>query len=87
MNHKFVLVLLLFLISLGILLISVVILVPVIRNVNQTRTLILTLLIDIPNSNIMQLSNQCENFLNHLENDGEDGNEEIASEPENGKVE
>ena len=61
----------------GILLSTIIIMFPVVSSVNQARMKVLTLFIDIPNHNVVQLYDKCENFLSTLL---EDHNEEIESE-------
>ena len=53
------------------------ILVPVVSNVSTARMRVLSLFVDIPNTNVLALANKCEKFIADF---GEDEhNEEIES--------
>jgi len=68
------LILILFLTSLGMLLVTMVILCPVVGTVNLARLKVLSLFVDIPNHHVIGLGNKCERFLNSF-NDAEHNDE------------
>ena len=70
-----------FFVSLGILILSIILLCPVVSSVNKTRMNVLSLFVDIPNYHIINLSIRCEKFLGtmledqHDEVDSDDGSD------------
>ena len=74
---KNTIILILFLSSLGTLLFTLAILLPVVSSVNKARMKVLSLFIDIPNHHVFSLANKCEVFLNNFM---EDHAEELESE-------
>jgi uncharacterized protein YqhQ len=71
----------LFFISLGILILTMLLLFPVVSSVNQARMKIMSLFIDVPNHHVIALFNKCERFLTTMQ---EDQNEEINTEDGDG---
>jgi len=78
-------ILILFLISIGTLVITMAILCPVVSTVNLTRLKVLSLFVDIPNHHVIALSNKCERFLSSF-NDSEHNDEADTNESNSLKV-
>lgn len=57
------LILILFLSSIGTLVVTLAVLCPVVSTVNMARLKVLSLFVDIPNHHVIALSNKCERFL------------------------
>ena len=72
-------ILVIFLSSIGTLLLTMFILFPVISNVSKARMKVLSLFVDIPNHHVITLANKCEKFITSFL---EENNEEIESEDE-----
>lgn len=73
-DDKQQLILVLFLCSLGVIIVTVTFLFPVIAKVNKARLKVLSLFVDIPSHHVMSLSLKCEFFISNLSN--EQNNEE-----------
>lgn len=76
-SQKNTFIMILFLSSIGTILLSVPILVPAVSSVNKTKEKVLGLFVEIPNHYTNDLSASCENFINSLHDDQQD---ELASE-------
>lgn len=79
------LILILFLISIGTLIITMAILCPVVSTVNLARLKVLSLFVDIPNHHVIALSNKCERFLSSF-HDSEHSDEADTNETDSLKV-
>ena len=54
----------LFIISCGLVILSMPILFPAVSSVNKAKVHVLSLFVDIPNHFVVELGNKCEEFLN-----------------------
>ena len=79
------LILILFLSSIGTLVVTMVILCPVVGTVNLARLKVLSLFVDIPNHHVIALSNKCERFLSSF-NDTEHNDDTDTNETDSLKV-
>lgn len=68
-NEKNRVILILFLCSIGLVILSLPILFPAVSSVNKAKVHVLSLFLDIPNNFIMDITNKCENFLNSYHDD------------------
>lgn len=68
-NDKNKFILILFLCSIGLVILSVPILFPAVSSVNKAKVHVLSLFIDIPNHYLLDLANGCEEFLNSYHDD------------------
>ena len=84
-NQKNELILILFLSSLGTLLVTMAILCPVVGTVNMARLKVLSLFVDIPNHHVIALSNKCERFLSSF-HDSEHNDDANTNETDSLKV-
>lgn len=75
-------ILILFLCSVGLLVLAMPILFPAVSSVNKAKVNVLSLFIDIPNGYIQEIANKCEGFLNSYHDD--QNMDEIQSEDELG---
>lgn len=75
-------ILILFLCSVGLLVLAMPILFPAVSSVNKAKVNVLSLFIDIPNGYIQEIVNKCEGFLNSYHDD--QNMDEIQSEDELG---
>ena len=75
----------LFLSSVGTLVITLTILCPVVGTVNTARLKVLSLFVDIPNHHVIALSNKCERFLSSF-NDSEHADDKDTNETDSLKV-
>jgi hypothetical protein len=66
-NQKSTLILILFVCSIGTLIITATILMPVIRNVNRVRLKVLSLFLSIPNYNVETLAMKCLNYIDNFD--------------------
>lgn len=66
----------LFLSSIGTVILTMAILFPVVSNVNLARMKVLSLFVDIPNHHVITLANKCERFITTFH---EEHNDEIES--------
>jgi hypothetical protein len=66
-NQKSTLILILFVCSIGTLIITATILMPVIRNVNRVRLKVLSLFLSIPNYNVETLATKCLNYIDNFD--------------------
>jgi ABC-type lipoprotein release transport system permease subunit len=71
-------ILILFLCSLGVIILTVTILFPVISKVNMARMKVLSLFVDIPNHHVITLATKCEDFISSFQE--EEQNDEMESE-------
>lgn len=71
----------LFLSSIGTLIITMAIFFPVVSNVNLARMRVLSLFVDIPNYHVFTLANKCERFISSFH---EEHNDEMESEDADG---
>lgn len=60
------LILILFLCSIGTLAMAVLIMFPVVNNVNSERVKVLSLFLDIPNNHVTSLANKCQKFMENM---------------------
>lgn len=79
------LILILFLSSIGTLVVTMAVLCPVVSTVNMARLKVLSLFVDIPNHHVIGLSNKCERFLSSF-NDSEHNDEKDTNETDSLKV-
>lgn len=77
-SQKQDLIMILFLSSIGTMILTMTFLFPVVRNVNRTRMKVLSLFVDIPNHNVVALAQKCEKFMFSIvdEEGNDDGNSE-----------
>jgi len=75
----------LFLSSIGTLVITMAILCPVVGTVNMARLKVLSLFVDIPNHHVIALSNKCERFLSSF-HDAEHNDDAETNETDSLKV-
>ena len=76
-DQKTELILILFLASIGTMLLSLTVLLPVISSVNLARMKVLSLFVDIPNHHVFALGFKCEKFITSFH---DEHNDEIESE-------
>lgn len=79
------LILILFLTSIGMLVVTMIVLCPVVGTVNMARLKVLSLFVDIPNHHVIALSNKCERFLSSF-HDTEHNDEADTNETDSLKV-
>ena len=70
------LLVIIFIVTICVLLITSSFLLPMIQNVNKVRINVLSLFVDIPQASVEELADRCEDFIMNLENDH---NDEIVS--------
>ena len=73
-DSKYIMVLIMYIISLVILVGSILILFPVVASVSRSKIKVLKLFLDIPLGNVRQLQKKCESFIISYQEEGKDDN-------------